>query len=43
MGVASLVRAEVTRLMGLFKGAKLVITGHSLGGALAALCSLDMK
>ena len=42
-GVASLVRAEVSRLMSLFKGAKLVITGHSLGGALAALCSLDMK
>jgi predicted lipase len=42
-GVSSLVRTEVDRLLGLYKTAKLVITGHSLGGAMAVLCALEMK
>jgi predicted lipase len=42
-GVAPLVRTMVSSLLSLYRGAKLVITGHSLGGAMAVLCSLDMK
>lgn len=42
-GVAPLVRAMVNSLLSTYKGAKLVITGHSLGGAMAILCALDMK
>lgn len=39
-GVSPLVRAEVDRLKNLYKTAKLVITGHSLGGSMAILCAL---
>ncbi len=42
-GVAPLVRQTVERLLGLHRGAKLIITGHSLGGAMAVLCALDLK
>lgn len=39
-GVSPLVRTEVDRLLGLYKTAKLIITGHSLGGAMAIHCGL---
>jgi len=26
-----------------YRDAKIIITGHSLGGAMAALCALDLK
>lgn len=42
-GVAPLVRTEVDRLVALYRTAKLVVTGHSLGGAMAVLAALDMK
>lgn len=42
-GVAPLVRNVVSQLLSLHRGAKLFITGHSLGGAMAILCGLDMK
>ena len=42
-GVSSLVRAEVDRLLPLYSTAKLYITGHSLGGAMAIHCALQIK
>lgn len=42
-GVAPLVRNVVQKLLGLYRDAKLVITGHSLGGAMGVLCALDLK
>lgn len=41
-GVSSLVKSQVEKLMTLFTSAKIVFTGHSLGGALAVLCALDL-
>lgn len=41
--VAPLVRNLAQRLLSQFKDAKLIITGHSLGGALAVFCALDLK
>lgn len=42
-GVAPLVRSVVERLLSQYRDAKVIITGHSLGGAMAALCALDLK
>ncbi len=42
-GVSPLVRTEVSRLLSLYKTAKLIIVGHSLGGAMAIHCALEMK
>lgn len=42
-GVSPLVRPIVEQLLSQFRGAKLIITGHSLGGAMAAHCALDLK
>lgn len=41
--VAPLVRNLVQRLLSQFRDAKLIITGHSLGGALAVFCALDLR
>lgn len=42
-GIAPTVRTLVNNLLSLYSGAKIIITGHSLGGAMAILCALDMK
>lgn len=42
-GVAPLVRSVVDKLRALHRDAKLIVTGHSLGGAMAVLCALDLK
>lgn len=41
--VISLVRPQVDQLKSLYRTAKLIITGHSLGGAMAIFTALDMK
>jgi predicted lipase len=42
-GVAPMARALVEKLLGLYHGAKLIATGHSLGGTMATLFALDLK
>jgi len=42
-GVANMVKEQVDRLLNLHKTAKIVVTGHSLGGAMAVLAALDLK
>lgn len=41
--VASAVRAAVNTLRAKYRTAKLMVTGHSLGGALAILAAADLK
>lgn len=41
--VASAVKTAVQNLKAKYRGSKLFITGHSLGGALAILCTADFK
>jgi putative lipase involved disintegration of autophagic bodies len=38
-----MVKAIVNDLFDLHRGAKVIVTGHSLGGAMAVLCALDLK
>lgn len=38
--VSGAVKAEVSRLVSLYRNSKIIVTGHSLGGALAVLCAL---
>lgn len=41
--VSSEVRSRVKEYMAKFPGASLIVTGHSLGGALAVLCAVDLN
>lgn len=41
--VQDTIRAEITRLTSMYRGAKIMITGHSLGGAMAILAAADIK
>ncbi len=41
--VASTVKSLVQNLKAKYRTARLIITGHSLGGALAILCTADLK
>lgn len=42
-GVEGYVRSNVQALLSTYRGAKIMITGYSLGGALAVIGALDMK
>lgn len=42
-GVAPLARTAIEQLKSQYRGSKLIITGHSLGGAMAVHCALDVK
>ena len=42
-GVEGYVRQNVQNLLALYRGAKVMVTGFSLGSALAVLCALDIK
>lgn len=42
-GVAPILRSVLEPLFHLYRDVNLIITGHSLGGAMAVLCALDMK
>lgn len=41
--VSSTVKTAVQNLKAKYRGAKLVVTGHSLGGSLAILCAAELK
>lgn len=41
--VEGYMRSEVQKLLAQFRGAKIFVTGHSLGGALATVAALDIK
>lgn len=42
-GAGNLVRSAVQNLQALHRGVPVIITGHSLGGAMAVLATLDLK
>lgn len=41
--IASTLKATVNSLLAKYRGAKLIVTGHSLGGALAILAAADLR
>lgn len=42
-GVGPLVRSTVESLLAQFRDAKIIVTGHSLGGVMGVFCALDLK
>ena len=41
--VRDTIRADVQRLTAMYRGTRIIITGHSLGGAFAILAAADIK
>jgi hypothetical protein len=41
-GVSPILKSEVSKLLAMYRGAEVLMTGHSLGGALTALASYDL-
>jgi len=43
LSVATIVRVQTQFLLSKYRGSKIYVTGHSLGGALAQIAALDLK
>lgn len=41
LGVSPILKSEVSKLLAMYRGAEVLMTGHSLGGALTSLASYD--
>jgi predicted lipase len=42
LGVSPILKSEVSKLLAMYRGVEVLMTGHSLGGALTSLASYDL-